>query len=162
MTEIKFAKLHKDAKIPCKRDEDAGYDIYPAFDEDYLLLPPHKTILVPTGLCCAFDRDYVLLLEERGSTGSKGLKRSAGVIDSSYRGEIFVAITNTNNNFYAITKADKVPEVPETCTIYPYEKAICQGLLLPCITANVSEVTIGEIQALTSERGAGKLGSSNK
>ena len=32
-----FAKLRPEAVIPSKRDEDAGYDIYACFDEDYLL-----------------------------------------------------------------------------------------------------------------------------
>jgi len=31
--------------------------------------------------------------------GSKGIKKSAGVVDSGYRGEIFIAISNVNDKF---------------------------------------------------------------
>ena len=34
-TTVKFAKVRPTAKIPTKRDEDAGYDIYANFEEDY-------------------------------------------------------------------------------------------------------------------------------
>ena len=90
-----FAKVKPSAKIPKKRNEDAGYDIYACFDESYLVIDPGETKLIPTGIASAFDESKYIQLEERGSTGSKGIKRSAGVIDSGYRGEWFVALTNT-------------------------------------------------------------------
>ena len=37
-TTIKFAKVKPNAKIPTKREEDAGYDIYACFDEDYITI----------------------------------------------------------------------------------------------------------------------------
>ena len=52
-----------------------------------------------TGIACALPTKYYFQVEERGSTGSKGIKKSAGVIDSGYRGEIFIAITNTTNRY---------------------------------------------------------------
>ena len=36
-TTVKFAKVRPTAKIPTKRDEDAGYDIYANFEEDYYI-----------------------------------------------------------------------------------------------------------------------------
>ena len=93
---LKFAKVRPSAKIPTKNIENAGFDIYADFSEDYLFIPAHSTILIPTGIASAMSSDLYLQVEERGSTGSKGIKKSAGIIDSSYRGEIFIAITNTN------------------------------------------------------------------
>ena len=102
--DLVFAKVRPDAIIPSKEDENAGYDIYANFEEDYIIIPPHKTILIPTGIASAMSDKYYLQVHERGSTGSKGIKYSAGVIDSSYRGEIFVALTNTNSIEVIISK----------------------------------------------------------
>ena len=80
-----WAKVKEKAKIPCKREEDAGYDLYPCFEEDYLEIPVLHTKLVPLGIATAFDSDYVMILKERGSTGTKGMAQRSGVIDSGYR-----------------------------------------------------------------------------
>ena len=46
--------------------------------------------------------------------------------------------------------------------IYPYEKAICQALLEEVPDVKIEEVTEEQLMAMESERGTGKLGSSNK
>ena len=33
---VYFAKMNEKAVIPSKKNEDAGYDIYACFDEDYI------------------------------------------------------------------------------------------------------------------------------
>ena len=78
MRKIYFSKLYEDVKIPSKREEDAGYDIYPYFKEDYIMINPHETKLINTGLISAFDKDYVAILKERGSTGTKGIGQRSG------------------------------------------------------------------------------------
>lgn len=101
MDTIKFAKVKENAIIPSKSIENAGYDIYGLFEgnnDQNRIIPPHTTKLIPTGIACALPTKYYFQVEERGSTGSKGIKKSAGVIDSGYRGEIFIAITNSTNN----------------------------------------------------------------
>ena len=85
ITTVKFAKVRPTAEIPTKRVEDAGYDIYADFEEDYIIVPPHKTKMIPTGIASACDTDYCFILKERGSTGSKGIAQRCGVIDSGYR-----------------------------------------------------------------------------
>ena len=102
MDTIKFAKVKENAIIPSKNAENAGYDIYGIFgdeNDDNRILSPHTTKLIPTGIACALPQKYYFQVEERGSTGSKGIKKSAGVIDSGYRGEIFIAITNSTDKF---------------------------------------------------------------
>lgn len=94
--DLVFAKVREEAIIPTKEGGNAGYDIYACFDEDYMIIPPHTTKLIPTGIASALHPSKYLQVEERGSTGSKGIKKSAGVVDANYRGEIFIAITNTN------------------------------------------------------------------
>lgn len=78
MNKIYFSKLYEDVKIPSKRDEDAGYDIYAYFTEDYIVINPHETKLINTGLISAFDEQYVAILKERGSTGTKGMGLRSG------------------------------------------------------------------------------------
>ncbi len=165
-TTIKFAKVRPTAIIPSKRDEDAGYDIYANFDEDYMTIPPHGTVMIPTGIACACGIDYCFIVKERGSTGTKGMAQRCGVIDSGYRNEIFVPITNTTNiNIYIAKKDTRItlPGIPEELMqIYPYEKAIAQLLLVPVPTADVEEYTYEELKEIPSKRGMGALGSSRK
>ena len=54
MNKLYWAKVKPDAKIPQKRYEDAGYDLYPCFEEDYMVIEPHETKLVPLGVASAF------------------------------------------------------------------------------------------------------------
>ena len=94
MVKLWFAKVRPDGIIPSKRDEDAGYDIFLAFDGEYIRLEPHETKLLPTGIASAFEPGYYFQIQERGSTGSRGIGKRCGVIDSGYRGEWFVPMTN--------------------------------------------------------------------
>ena len=56
MVNILFAKTKPMAKIPIKRTEDAGYDIFACFDEEYLIIEPHQTVKVPTGIASCFPQ----------------------------------------------------------------------------------------------------------
>lgn len=105
--QILFARLKPKAIIPSKRDEDAGYDVYACFDEDFIAIPPNTTVMIPTGIASALHPSKYIQFEERGSTGSKGMKCSCGIIDSGYRGEWFVALTNCNNIDIIISNLSK-------------------------------------------------------
>lgn len=157
-----FARASKDVKIPTKDEENAGYDIYSYFDEKEFVFNPHETRLVPTGVYSAFSKDYVLIAKERGSTGSVGMKVGAGVIDSGYRGEIFIAITNNNDVPLAISKNNDKTIITDNYILYPYTKAIAQLIVLPVPIMDVEEISLEKLQAIPSKRGHGKLGSSNK
>ena len=169
---VKFAKVRSDAKIPSKRDEDMGFDIYACFDDDFIAIAPHTTELIPTGIASSCDKRYGFLLRERGSTGSKGIALRAGVIDSGYRNEWFVGLTNTTDKVLYISKlsAEKLylsflgdtRENIKNIIVYPYEKAIAQALVVPIPKTQVKEVSYKELQNIKSERGLGALGSSGK
>lgn len=163
MTAIKFAKVRPTAIIPTKRAEDAGYDIYANFEEDFILIPPHETKMIPTGIASACDTDYCFILKERGSTGTKGMAQRAGLIDSGYRSEWFVPITNTtDSNIYIIKSGKEKEYVGLYGVFYPYEKAIAQALVIPVPVVDVEEYTYEELKAIPSSRGLGALGSSGK
>ena len=80
--EIAFAKIRETAVIPTKKLEDAGYDLYANFEEDYFVIEPGKTKAVPTGIATAFSSRYYIQIEERSSMAKLGVKKSGGVFDS--------------------------------------------------------------------------------
>ena len=162
MTKVKFAKVKPDAIIPSKRDEDMGFDIYACFDEEFMAIYPHETKMIPTGIASACDTGYGFLLRERGSTGSEGIALRCGVIDSGYRNEWFIALTNTTNKILYISRSHKEKVVCDEYFVYPYSKAIAQALVVEVPSVNVEEVTYEELKEIKSERGMGALGSSKK
>ena len=171
-SKLYFARLRQDVIIPSKRKEDGAFDIYANFNEPYLIIQPHDTVMVPTGLISAFSSDYVAILKERGSTGSKGIGQRCGVIDSGYRGEWFIPLTNHNNKplliekdkdrFFIDKEFNSVECKKDDFIIYPYEKAICQVIMVEVPKLSIEELTEEEILNFKSERGTGKLGSSKK
>jgi len=165
--EINFAKTRPNAIIPSKRFEDGAYDIYPCFDENYIEILPGQIKMVSTGIASAFSPKYRASLRERGSSGSKGLAKRCGEIDSGYRNEWFVAINNTTNKSIIIGKKGFEGEVGTVISnldyiVYPYEKAIAQVALEYVPNVIVKEITYEKLLEIPSERGMGKLGSTNK
>ena len=128
--------------------------------------------MIPTGIASAFSDDYVMVLKERGSTGTKGMAIRCSVVDSGFRGEWFVPINNTTDNFIIISKIgrnelkelklDDLIPLNSTTTVYPYSKAIGQALLLPVPKVKVKEVSYEDLKEIESSRGTGALGSSGK
>ena len=165
-SDLFFAKVKYNAIIPSKRDEDGAMDVYACFEQDHLIIDPHETRMIPTGIASAFSHKYVAILKERGSNGSKGIAQRCGVIDSGYRSEWFVPLTNSNDVSVFISKlGNDTPfkkSIHGESITYPYEKGIAQALILPVPIMNIKEITPEELQAIPSKRGKGKLGSSGK
>ena len=161
MLKINFAKVKPSAIIPSKRLEDGAFDVYACFEEDFITCEPHETKLVPTGLASAFSTDYVAILKERGSTGTKGIGQRCGVVDSGYRGEWFVPMTNHNNKRLVIAK-ESVAQNFEDSIVYPYEKAIAQCMMVEVPKMAIEEISYEDLLKIESERGTGALGSSGK
>ena len=164
---ILFAKVNSKAIIPSKEEENGGYDIYACFEEDFMLIQPHEIKMIPTGIASAFDSKYVMILKERGSSGTKGMATRCGVIDSGYRGEWFVPINNTTNKNIIISKLSeeelKNQGVDTSSSIvYPYTKGICQAILVPVPKVEVREIPLDKLKGIKSQRGEGALGSSGK
>ena len=162
--DLYFAKVKPSAIVPSKRDEDAGYDVYACFDEDYLVIQPHETKLVPSGIATAFSPKYVAIIKERGSNGSKGIAQRCGVIDSGYRNEWFIPLTNTTTKTVVISKVPKeeLPLMLQDGVIYPYTKGIAQFIMVEVPKMNTYEVDFETLKVFESERGTGCLGSSGK
>ena len=86
---------HADAKIPTyAKAGDAGMDVYAVED---VTINPGETVIVPTGIKCALPLGYEFEVRPRSGLSVKTPLRVAnapGTIDSGYRDEIGVIITN--------------------------------------------------------------------
>lgn len=163
---IYFAKIRGDALLPRKERENAGYDIYACLEDDVLIIPPYKTALVPTGIAWACSEEFYMQIEERSSTGTKGIKKSAGVVDSGYRGEIKIAIFNANEVpiiFSNIGENDvrrKYPDL-DKFIFYSTSKAIAQGVIHRVEEMQTKEISLKALQEIPSKRGDKGWGSTN-
>ena len=160
--ELYFAKTKPSAIIPSKNKEDMGYDFYPCFEENLFVILKGNTVLIPTGIACALHTSKGLIVKERSSIGSLGLTVHAGIVDSGYRGEIFIAMQNNTGKTVVIDKSATEKYANETEIHIPYSKAIAQGIIVNVPVMQVKEVTFEELKTIPSKRGEGALGSSGK
>lgn len=107
---IKIQKI-KDVKIPnYAHDGDAGLDIYSA-EDDYILKPGERKGF-PTGIKMEIPDGYVGLIWDKSGLASKyGIKTMAGVIDSTYRGELIIVLINSGSENYLVEKNTKIAQM---------------------------------------------------
>lgn len=158
---IYFQKILDNAVIPTKNEEDAGYDIYACIGTmEEIIIKPGERVRIYTGIATAFDKKYVALIRERGSTGSICLSVRAGVVDSGYRGEWLLFFNNTSNKDIIINhEVDEVTEMFGTIC-YPAKKAVAQFILTRAY--HLESEVVDDITQFDSIRGDGKLGDSWK
>lgn len=166
-----FAKVREDAIIPSREKGSGGYDFYSNIEprETELeglvheqLLEKGKVNIVKTGVASSMSDDFFLSMKsERSSVAKHGLNVSAGVIDSDYQGEIMLMIVPLVKNVLITSTVESV-EVLDDVVLYPYSKAIAQGLLLPVPKVDVQEISYDELLSKPSHRGTGGWGSSGK
>ncbi|TYQ16809.1 UNVERIFIED_CONTAM: dUTP pyrophosphatase [Acetivibrio alkalicellulosi] len=106
---------------------DAGMDIYAAED---VLIEPSKTVIIPTGLKMAIPDGYEIQVRPRSGISYNTplrISNSPGTIDSGYRGELGIIMTNTSvnskehiltidckenqNGTYKIIKGDRIAQI---------------------------------------------------
>jgi len=88
----------------------AGADL--KITNDATLLPGVVT-RVPTGVSLAIPEGYVGLLFMRSGLSNKGinLANSVGVIDSDYRGEIWLPLINNSTIIHTLKQGDRVAQI---------------------------------------------------
>jgi dUTP pyrophosphatase len=93
--QVKIELAHPDAKIPTyAKVGDAGMDVYAVED---ITINPGETVIVPTGIKVALPLGYEFEVRPRSGLSAKTPLRIAnapGTIDSGYRDEIGVIVTN--------------------------------------------------------------------
>jgi len=107
---LKIKKLHSDAVLPSfAHESDAGMDIY-SLEE--VSIQPNERVQIKTGLAFEVLDGYVgLVWDKSGLSHKHGLKTLGGVLDSSYRGELFVGLINLSQEVYVLEKGHKVAQL---------------------------------------------------
>jgi len=114
---VKIKLLHPDAKMPFYGSEgSAGFDLYSVESKT---IEPGKTEMIQTGISMEIDPAYCYKFRDRSGLGAKGITHFGGLIDSDYRGEFKIVLSNTTSNPYNIEKGDRIIQV----TIAPAIKA---------------------------------------
>ena len=92
----------------------AAMDLHACLDEP-LTLSPGALVSIPTGLAIALpSAAYMALVFARSGLGVKhgiALSNGVGVIDSDYRGEIRVGLTNLSDTPYTVQPGDRVAQL---------------------------------------------------
>lgn len=104
-------------------DGSAGLDLC-AFISEPVIVYHKKVVRIPTGIAIELESpDYVGLVYARSGLASKhGVvpANAVGVIDSDYRGEIVVCLTNTINKTYTIKPGERIAQLVITPVAHPH------------------------------------------
>jgi dUTP pyrophosphatase len=150
---VKVKKLHPDAVIPAYATEgSSGFDLV-ALEDVYIA--PGYTKLVRTGLSVAVPTGFELQVRPRSGISLKTPLRIAnapGTVDSDYRGEVCIIITNTDGSGY-----EEWEYMSKDYKITKGER-IAQGVICPIIKAEIE--VVDDLDA--TERGEGGFGSTGK
>ena len=96
----KIEEMYDNIQLPKRATiGSAGYDFFLPFD---IVLKPQESIIIPTGIRCQMNDEYVLQIYPRSSLGFKfrlQLDNVVGIIDSDYyyacnEGHIMIKISN--------------------------------------------------------------------
>ena len=143
--EIKIKKLRPGAVIPVRGSEyAAGYDLYACL-ENSVVIEPHTTVKIGTGLALAVPEGYFgAVFARSGMAAKQGLRPAncVGVCDSDYRGEYIVALHNDSDTAQEIKNGER----------------IAQLVILPFIPASF----IPSEELSQTQRGEGGFGSTGK
>ena len=143
---LKVKKLRQDAILPQYGSAfAAGADLCACLTEEKMIVPPHETVFVPTGLAFQIPEGYVGLVAARSGIACKrdlAPANKVGVIDSDYRGEVMVALHNHGNEPREIERGER----------------IAQLLILPYLA--VSFACVDELEE--TDRGDGGFGSTGR
>lgn len=95
----------------------AGMDLCACVDAP-VTIEPRALVSIPTGIAVALpSAEYAALIFARSGLGVKhgiSLSNGVGVIDSDYRGEIRVGLTNLSDTPYTIQPGDRVAQLVVT------------------------------------------------
>jgi dUTP pyrophosphatase len=123
---VNVIKMYDDVKLPeYATPGAAAFDIY-AYNSEYL--KNWDTQVYRTGLKFEIPDNHVLMVFSRSGHGFKfdiRLANCVGIIDSDYRGELMIKLTNDNENNGQYIRAGN---------------AIAQGIIMPVPTVSFSVV----------------------
>lgn len=122
---VKIKKLSPNAKIPTKGTKGAaGYDLYCT---EQTCIEPNQSLKVPTGLAFEVPEGFCMVVYSRSSSAKKGLIITPLIVDSDYRGEVFVLVRNANMTPYIIEPGDRVAQA-KLEVLYPMDFEVVREL----------------------------------
>ena len=112
---LRVKRLNEGARLPvvAHPGEDLGYDL---FALEGITLAPRATVKLRTGIDVE-ARDpragspLGLLVRDRSSMAARGIATTGGVIDSGYRGEILVLMTNLGEAAVELKAGEKIAQL---------------------------------------------------
>lgn len=120
---VKLKKMHPEAKTPFYATEgSAACDFYSV---ENTIIEAGETKKIPTGIALEIPSTHFIKLEGRSGFSAKGILKAGGVIDSDYRGEIHIVLSNSTKQPFSVEKGDR----------------IAQGILMPINHAQFQEVS---------------------
>ncbi len=139
---IQWVQAVQDIPLPQYQTEgSAGMDLYAVIDEP-MILQPGAIRLVPTGIAIALPRGFEAQIRSRSGLAAKhGVfsLNAPGTIDSDYRGEIKVILSNAGTEPFTIQRGDRIAQM---------------------VVARYEHIRWRLVEALdATERGAGGFGS---
>ena len=103
-----------DLPLPAyETDGSSGMDIR-AWNEEDIVLNPGEIRLVPTGISVSIPPGYEAQIRPRSGLALKhgiGLVNSPGTIDSDYRGEIGIIMTNFGKEPFTVRRGDRIAQM---------------------------------------------------
>lgn len=110
---VKIKKLHPDAKMPTRGSEhSACFDLY-ATETVTMVGRQIEGVKVPTGLAFEIPNGYCGIVYSRSSLALKAFNITPLVVESDYRGELFVIVRPDirSNEFVEIQKGERVGQI---------------------------------------------------
>lgn len=106
---VKVEKLNEKAIVPTYAHfGDAGADLYANIDIDIM---PNETKIIPTGLKIEVPDGYEMQVRPRSGMSVKtNTKVVFGTVDSGYRGEVGIMLTNYGQEVYNVKTGDKIAQ----------------------------------------------------
>lgn len=103
---LRVKKLENFNNLKNRDPGNAGIDLYAAHDGE---IKPGESKMIKTGISTSFDENYYLRVAPRSGLALKSkIDVMAGVVDSSYRGEICVILINLNKPLSLLEKIKNV------------------------------------------------------
>ena len=111
---LRLSSEIRDIPLPSYATEGAaGMDICAAVSAD-ISVQPGETVLVPTGFSIELPQGYEAQVRPRSGLAIKhnvGILNAPGTIDSDYRGEVKVILTNFGKNEFVVHRGDRIAQM---------------------------------------------------
>lgn len=106
---VKFKPLKNGAKLPYKATKGSScYDVYAPED---VVLRAGSTQVVGLGFAVQFEEGFEIQIRGRSGLSKDGIITHLGTIDSDYRGEVGIIVTNLNDNDRAILAGERIGQL---------------------------------------------------